>query len=153
MEIAMKRVWIAALLAGAAAVVWAQAGQLTLRDIEDKKPRTLSRDEVTQLLPGAKMMRMTPTGSRHDWTNEADGSFIISSDNAGSTNPMWNGRPATARGKWHVSDDGRYCVLIEWKGVPAEEWCRFVLSTSDGYYMARTTNVGTERAFRFDIKK
>jgi hypothetical protein len=40
----MKRVWFGALLVGAAAVAWAQSEQLTLRDIEDKKPRTLSKD-------------------------------------------------------------------------------------------------------------
>jgi hypothetical protein len=113
----------------------------------------LSKDEVTQLLPGAKMMRMTPTGSRHDWANDADGSLVISTDNRGNTNPLAQGKMVTARGKWHISDDGRYCVLIEWKGVPNEEWCRYVLSTSDGYYMTRDTNVGTERVFKVDIKK
>ena len=63
------------------------------------------------------------------------------------------GRPSTASGKWHISDDGRYCILIEWKGVPTEEWCRYVLETTDGYYVTRSTSVGTERVEKFEIKK
>jgi hypothetical protein len=149
----MRRAWFGVGLVAVAAFVGASSQAQTLRDIEDKKPRTLAKDEVTALLPGAKMSRLTPTGSRHDWANDADGSLVASTDNRGNANPMAAGRTVTARGKWHISDDGRYCVLIEWKGVPAEEWCRYVLETSEGYYMARSTSVGTERVFKFDIKK
>jgi Protein of unknown function (DUF995) len=63
------------------------------------------------------------------------------------------GRPSTAQGKWHLSDDGRYCVLIEWRSVGNEEWCRYVLTTSDGYYWVRADNLGTEKVYKFEIVK
>jgi Protein of unknown function (DUF995) len=135
-------------------VAGAQPQQLVLRDLESKSPRTLSKDEVTQLLTGAQMSRISQRGNQHYWTNEAGGSFVASSDNSGAGALVRSqGRPSTARGKWHISDDGRYCLFIEWTGIPAEEWCRFVLHTSDGYYMTRSTSVGTENVHKFDIKK
>ena len=141
-------------LACASGVVLAQADQITLRDLEGKSPRKLSKDEVTQLLTGAKMSRLSVTGSRHFWTNEPGGSFVISSDDMGPGVPeRYRGRPSSQAGKWHISDDGRYCVLIEWKAVPTEEWCRFLLQTSDGYYAVRSDSVGTERAHKLEIGK
>ena len=132
----------------------AQTQPLTVRDLADKNPKTLSKVEATELLPGATMSRISPRGSRNEWKNSSGGSFIASSDNQGA-GAMANvqGRAVTAPGKWHISDDGRYCVLIEWKGVPTEEWCRFVIQTSDGCYMAKSTSVGTEVAYKFEIKK
>jgi hypothetical protein len=150
----MKTLLTAAALAIACGSAIAQAQQVTMRDLEGKNPRTLSKDEVTQLLPGATLMRVTDRGNRHQWTNEDGGKFIVSSDNQGSGTPAYaQGRATTAPGKWHVSDDGRYCILIEWRGVPTEDWCRFVIQTSDGHYMTRSTTVGTERAHKFEIKK
>jgi len=150
----MKAFVTIALLVGGTGVACAQTQSLTLRDLDGKNMRTLSKDEVTQLLPGAKMSRVSARGNHHVWTNESDGKFVASSDNMGGGGTVIGaGRPSTALGKWHISDDGRYCVLIEWKGVPTEEWCRFVLATSDGYYMTRSTSVGTERVEKFEIKK
>lgn len=146
--------WTLWALMGVAATAAAQGGPLTLRDIADKNPRKLSKDEVAALMPGAKMSRVSQRGNRHDWTNEAGGSFVASSDNQGAgMDPRVAGRPSTASGKWHLSDDGRYCILIEWRGVPTEEWCRFVFQTSDGYYMARSDSVATERVEKFEIRK
>jgi hypothetical protein len=145
---------IMALLGGLVGTALAQEAQLTLRDLEGKSPRKLSKDELTQLLTGAQMSRVSGRGNRHYWSNDKDGSFIASSDNTGAGGATGrSGRPTTAPGKWHISDDGRYCILIEWRSVPAEEWCRFVLHTSDGYYMTRSDSVGTERAYRFEIGK
>ena len=150
----MKRSVTLVLLAGSAALTAAQTVPLTLRDIEDKKPRTLSNSELTQLLPGAKMLRLSIRGNRHQWTNDSGGSFVASSDNMGASGTnIGFGRPSTAPGKWHISDDGRYCVLIEWKGVPIEEWCRYVMEATDGYYMSRSTTLGTERVEKFEIRK
>jgi hypothetical protein len=149
----MRRGLTLGFLVGGCTIAWAQQA-LTLRDISDKNPRTLTKDEVTKLMPGAKVSRVTVRGNRHDWTNEPGGSFVVSSDNRGSGVPqMASGRPSMAPGKWHISDDGRYCILIEWKGIPTEEWCRYVLETSDGYYMARSTMVGTEHVDKFEIRK
>jgi hypothetical protein len=150
----MKRTLIWVLLAGAAALAGAQTAPLTLRDIADKNPRTLSKDELTQLLPGAKMSRVSASGNNIRWSNDSGGSFVASSDNMGGGGTViGGGRPSTASGKWHISDDGRYCVLIEWRGVPTEEWCRYVLETTDGYYMAKSTKVGNETVFKYGIKK
>ena len=104
------------------------AGQdAVLRDLESKSPRKLSKDEVTQLLTGAKMSRVSGRGNQHYWTNEPGGNFVISSDNTGAGAVVRGaGQPSTAPGKWHISDDGRYCVVIEWSAVPTEigvAWC------------------------------
>jgi hypothetical protein len=149
----MKASVVSALLMGClASAALGQEPQLSLRDLESKSPRKLSKDEVTQLMTGAQMSRVSGRGNRHIWTN--DGSFIASSDNTGAGGATGrSGRPTTAPGKWHISDDGRYCILIEWRGLPAEEWCRFVLHTSDGYYTTRSDSVGTERVYRFEIGK
>ena len=75
-------------------------------------------------------------------------SFLSS---AGGTGDF--GRAVTARGKWRISDDGRYCVFIEWRGIPNEEWCRYILQTNDGYYGVNSDSVATARVFKMDIKK
>lgn len=142
-----------ALLGGLVGTVLAQEAQLTLRDLEGKSPRKLNKDEVTQLLTGARMSRISGRGNRNIWSNDKDGAFVASSENTQGVVGGRSGTPTTARGKWHISDDGRYCVLIEWRGIPAEEWCRFVLQTSDGYYMTRSDSVGTERVYKFEISK
>jgi Protein of unknown function (DUF995) len=150
----MKSTIVAAALACCSALVLAQAPQMTLRDLEGKNPRKLTKDELTQLIPGAKMSRVSVRGNQHYWTNDSGGSFVASSDNMGAgAVARGQGKPSTARGKWHISDDGRYCILIEWQGVPTEEWCRFVLDTSDGWYMVKSDSVGTERVEKFEIKK
>lgn len=147
------KVAIVALAVGLAGAVLAQESPLTLRDLEGKSPRKLNKDEVTQLLTGARMSRISGRGNRNIWSNDKDGAFVASSENTQGVVGGRSGTPTTARGKWHISDDGRYCVLIEWRGLPAEEWCRFVLQTSDGYYMTRSDSVGTERVYKFDISK
>ena len=150
----MDKALLCALLTGAAMAAVAQPQEMTLRDLEGKNPRKLSKDEVTQLMTGAKMARISARGNQHYWSNDKDGTFVASSDNrGGGAVVQGQGRPTTATGKWHISDDGRYCVLIEWKSVPTEEWCRFVLDTSDGHYMVKSDSVGTERVFKFEIRK
>jgi Protein of unknown function (DUF995) len=150
----MGKVFLCALLTSAAMAATAQAQELTLRDLEGRSPRKLSKDEITQLMPGAKMSRISGRGNQHYWSNDKDGTFVASSDNRGAGAAVTGqGRATTATGKWHISDDGRYCVLIEWKAVPTEEWCRFVLDTSDGHYMVKSDSVGTERVYKFEIKK
>lgn len=131
----------------------ARAQQLVLRDLESKSPKKLSKDELTQLLTDAKMSRISERGNTHNWSNASGGSFVISSDNRGAGASVAVGRNTTSRGKWHISDDGRYCVLIEWQGVPTEEWCRYILQTSDGYYAVRSDSVGTERVHKLEIKQ
>ena len=150
----MKRLVAMASMLGLVGLAVAQPQELMLRDLESKSPRKLSKDEVTQLITGAKMSRISVRGNQHYWSNDAGGSFVASSDNMGAgATVRGQGRTSTARGKWHISDDGRYCILIEWQGVPTEEWCRFVFDTSDGYYTVKSDTVGTERVYKFEIKK
>jgi hypothetical protein len=140
-----------------AAFVWAAQAQpvrMTVRDLDGKNPRALSKDEVIQLTTGAKVSRISARGSRNYWTNEPGGSFVASSDNSGA-NAVANsqGRSSMAQGKWHISDDGRYCIMIEWKTVGTEEWCRFVLETSDGHYLTRSLKDGTERVDKYEFSR
>ena len=117
-----------------------------LRDLESKQPHTLSRDELRQLLPGAGIRRVNAKGNSQSWSNDAGGSFVASSDNRAAS-----GRNSTASGKWHLSDDGRYCIMIEWKTVETEEWCRFVIKTTEGYYTAKSDKTGTEKVYKLEI--
>jgi Protein of unknown function (DUF995) len=149
----MRSLIVTAALFSAAGAT-AQPQELALRDLESKSPRKLNKDEVTALMTGAKISRISPRGSQNFWTNDVGGSFVASSDNRGAGAMAQSaGRPAQAPGKWHISEDGRYCILIEWKSVGNEEWCRYVLATSDGHYLIRSDNVGTERVYKFEISK
>ena len=126
-----------------------RADNVVLSDLEARSPKKLSKEQVTELMTGAKISRVSDRGNTHLWTNDAGGSFVLSS--AGGTGDF--GRVVTAKGKWRISDDGHYCVLIEWRGLPNEEWCRYILQTTDGYYGVSSDSVATARVFKMDIKK
>ncbi len=121
------------------------SAQDTLRDLDGAV--VLNKEELQQLLPGAGMARMTSRGNQHLWKNEAGGSFIVSSDNRATSQP-----PSSAQGKWHISDDGRYCILMEWKSGP-EEWCRYLVKTGTSYYAVKSDKVMTEKVFKLGISK
>ena len=84
-----------------------RADKMVLSDLESKSPKKLSKDQTTELMTGAKVSRVTDLGNTVIWTNDAGGSFIVSS--SGGTEVA---RAVTAKGKWNISDEGRYCVLI-----------------------------------------
>lgn len=138
------------LIASTLAIAGLAHGQpaAVMRDLDAFSPKTLSKAEAQQLLVGAKVSRIVGNGNRHVWTNEPDGTFVVISDNRNS-----GGRPSRGQGKWHVTDDGRYCVLIEWRTANADEWCRFLLDTTDGYYMTKSTSVMTEKVYKLEIDK
>jgi hypothetical protein len=119
-----------------------------LRDLDAQGRVTLTKDELTQLLPGSNMRRFTGKGNTHIWKNDSSGSFIVSSDNRdkGKGN-------TTAPGKWHISEDGRYCVLIEWKTIETEEWCRYIVRAGDAYYATKSDKTGTEKVYKLEIAK
>ena len=119
-----------------------------LRDLDAQGRVTLTREQLTQLLPGAKMSRASAKGNTHLWKNDADGGFIVSSDNRDKA-----GQNSTARGKWHISDDGHYCVLIEWKVNPTEEWCRCIVKAGADYYATKSDKTGTEKVYKLAISK
>jgi hypothetical protein len=119
-----------------------------LRDLDAQGRVTLTREELNQLLPNAKMSRLSPQGQMQIWKNDPSGSFIVSSENRTT-----GGRNTTAPGTWHISDDGRYCVLIEWKTYGAEEWCRYVVKAGSDYYTTKSDKTLTERVYRLEISK
>lgn len=120
-----------------------------LRDLDAQGRVTLTKDELSQLLTDAKMSRVNAKGNTHFWKNDSDGTFIISSDNRDKP----GGRNTTAQGKWHISEDGRYCVLIEWKVNPTEEWCRYIVKSGADYYATKSDKTGTEKVYKLAISK
>lgn len=122
-------------------LAFGQAG-MVLRDLDSQGRATLTKEDLGQLLPNASMGRVTPDGHTQYWKNDSSGTFIISS-----------GQSTTAQGKWHISDDGRYCVLIEWRRVAAEEWCRYIVKAGGAYYATKSDKTGTERLYRLEISK
>jgi len=122
------------------------------RDIQTLHAKKLSKAEAEKLLTGAKISRkVISTGSTNFWTNEPDGKLIASSDNRGRIGTSTLMSSVTAPGTWHISPEGRYCVTIEWKGIPTEKWCRFVFETSTGYYTSKTDHNGTEKVYHLII--
>ena len=119
-----------------------------LADLDAQGRVTLTKDELSQLLPTAKMTRVTAKGNVNVWKNDSGGSFVISSDNKDV-----QGQNSTAQGKWHISEDGRYCVLIEWRRNPTEEWCRFIVKAGADYYATRSDKTSTEKVYKLGISK
>ncbi|PXW22288.1 DUF995 domain-containing protein [Paraburkholderia caballeronis] len=87
----------------------------------------LTKDELQRMLPGTTVVSTGIGGASHHWTNDAGGTFTATSDEMG------RGRSSTAQGGWHVSDDGKYCVHVDWKRY-TEDWCAPVVQTADGKY-------------------
>lgn len=103
----------------------------------------LSKEELEQLIPGTKAAYVIKQGSTHRWINEPDGKFVASTD-AKAINAT-GATGSSARGTWHISDEGKYCISIDWKRE-AENWCRFVYRTADNaYYMTNTDTPNAER--------
>ena len=137
----------ASVLALVSAFAHAQKGGV-LGDLDPASRVTLGKDEVVQLMTGAKVRRSNMQGSYQQWTNDAGGSFVVSSDNNGT-----QGQNSTASGKWKVADDGRYCVTIEWKRNPTEDWCRVIIKSGDAYYATKSDKVETDRLYKLEISK
>ena len=126
------------------------AGQaLTLADVKSKDAVQLSADDLKQLLPGAKVVSKTPTGSTRNWENSASGNFVASTDGRGSAFSSNRTMPSTGTGAWKIDDKGAYCVSIQWGSV-SEEWCRFIFKAGDNYYTFATLN-DAARAWQFEI--
>jgi hypothetical protein len=86
--------------------------------------------------PGSEVETFLPqTGSVRRWVNDASGKFIASRQ-GGTRNAKSQGS-----GEWKVTDNGQYCVVIEWKlanGSPdtAENWCRVAYRFDGETYLA-----------------
>lgn len=92
----------------------------------------LSRDELMTLIPGSETHHVSSAGSVRSWKNTPDGTFVAASDNRRYGSAMGTGN-ATAPGTWSVSEDGKYCVQIEWRRL-SEKWCSAIVKGEDGSY-------------------
>ena len=80
---------------------------------------------------------------------DLEGSFIISSENRDKA----VGKNTTAQGRWHISDDGHYCMLIELRVSPTEEWCRCVVKSGADYNATKSDKHATEKVYKLSISK
>jgi hypothetical protein len=120
-----------------------------VRDLDAQGKEILSQEDLNQLIPKSTFSRVSAAGNTQIWTNDVDGTFIVSSNNIMSK----TGIPSTAPGKWHISEDGRYCVLIEWKTVTTEEWCRYLIKSGDSYFATKSVKTGTEKVYKLKVSK
>ncbi|MBL8399214.1 MAG: hypothetical protein JNL84_13910 [Candidatus Accumulibacter sp.] len=108
---------------------------LKLSDLNAQGAIQLTKEQLQTLLPGAKVVSLTPTGSTRRWGNDADGTFIASSDARGS----FGRKASTAPGTWFLGDNASYCVQIEWKSH-TEQWCRYIFKAGDKYFGVRSVS-------------
>lgn len=92
-----------------------------------RAPR-LSKEQLLALLPGSTMLRTNIAGALRQWVNKPDGTLTV----------YWNGGGLrhgahSASGRWSVTDEGRFCLHIDWEDLP-ENWCRFLEQTANGEY-------------------
>ena len=109
----------------------ASAQVVTLADIKGKGAAQLSAEELKQLMPGARVISRTHAGSTRRWENETDGTLVASSDVIGKGSGR--AHPASGQGSWRVTDQGTYCVSIDWRRAP-EQWCRHIFKAVGKYY-------------------
>jgi hypothetical protein len=129
------------------------AGQaLTLADAKTKDAVQLSADDLKHLLPGAKVVTKTATGSTRNWENGPDGNFVASTDGRGSAYTGNRSLPSTGHGTWKINDKGAYCVTIQWGMSVSEDWCRYIFKAGDKYYTFATLD-DTARSWQFEISK
>ena len=126
----MHRAIVIAFLVGICATPAVQA--VTLAEIKAKNAVQLTTDQLNQLMPGAKVISRTSAGSTRNWENNANGTFVASSDAKGTAGGR--ARPSSGNGTWKVSDKGQYCVTIQWGGMTGEEWCRYIFKDGAMYY-------------------
>ncbi|MBN3760649.1 DUF995 domain-containing protein [Burkholderia sp. Ac-20365] len=86
------------------------------------RPLPLTRDQLIALMPGATILRTNTAGALREWVNVPNGTLTV----------YWAGggfvQSHSASGKWSVTDDGRFCLQIDWENKP-ENWCRFLEPT------------------------
>lgn len=97
----------------------ALAQEMTLAAAKEKGATRLAKQDLEKIMPRAGI-RISGSDSERTWTNAPDGKlngFVESRAGAGT-----RGR-GTGTGTWRITDDGRYCVDIEWNRGK-EDWCR-----------------------------
>lgn len=135
--------------------VLAQESEMSLEQLQAKNAEKLSRERLEQLMPGARVMRSTAGGGELSWTNNPDGKFLANDRQTRSGGMRHrSGFGGTAPGTWRISEDGQYCVDIEWALRDREKWCRDIYQVNSHYYMIRKgKGDGGNKAMLLEIKK
>ena len=137
-----------ATLLGVAAI--AQADTQTLADIKAHDGVLVSAAELRDRLPGAHVTNRLPNGSTRTWTNNPNGSLVLSTDARG-VSESGSTRPHFAEGTWRIENDA-YCADIKWSRSE-EHWCRRIYKVGDKYYGVPLAGAATARAMEFEFKK
>jgi hypothetical protein len=119
-----------------------------LTDVKAQGGQQLSVEELRALLPEAKVVSYTRTGSTRSWRNDADGTFAASSDGRG----FRGGNPGRARGTWHIGDNGTFCVTLEWPSI-TEQWCRYLFKLGDKYFGVKSLVDQSVDAHAYEITR
>ncbi len=100
-------------------------------DIDEIRALILNDVEVEQINGS--------TGGIRRWKNNADGKFVASRV-AATGSASRTARPVTGSGEWKLTDNGQYCVQIEWRpnggGAEQENWCRTLWKYEDAIFLA-----------------
>ena len=125
------------------------AGDMVVNDIKAQNGVKLSKEELDQLMPNARVVSYAGGSTRH-WTNGPDGKFVAYSDARGRFKQLM--APGTGHGEWKISEKGQYCVSIEWT-MKSEKWCRFMFKVGEKYYGVKSLQKGDATAYEYEIKK
>ena len=113
--------------------------------IDESKALVQAGTEVEQINGG--------TGGIRRWTLGADGKFIAS--RVAATGSL----SVTGRGEWKLTENGQFCVQIEWRprsGAPElENWCRVLYRYENVMFLAPAdlANVGERKYGQILFKK
>lgn len=129
--------------------VCSAAQGLTLAEVKAIGGVRLSADDLSQLMPDAKVVNPLSTGSTRRWTNKAEGTFVASTDGRSLTGGR--NQAASGQGSWRLADNGSYCVNIKW-GMLTEDWCTYIFKAGDKYYGVRRLE-DNAAASEFEISK
>jgi len=132
------------------AVSIAQAETLTLADIKARNGVLVSAEELPNLLTGAHVINHLPNGSTRLWTNNPNGSLVLSTDARG-VSESGSTRPHFAEGTWRI-ENRAYCANIKWFRTE-EHWCRRLYAVGDKYYGVPVAGEPTSRAMEFEFRK
>jgi hypothetical protein len=143
----MVRIFIALLFALLPVV--AQGGDLVLKDIKAQSGIRLSKDELKQLMPNARIVNHSGQSTRH-WTNEENGTFTAYGDAGNRMRPMQ--AQVSGRGEWKINEKGQYCVEIVWSKIH-EKWCNFIFRVGEKYYGVRSMKNENASAAEYEIQK
>jgi hypothetical protein len=101
-----------------------------------EKGRKLNVDEIKTIIINdveVEQINGSTAGIRR-WKNNSDGKFIASRVAA-----FGGGAAVSGQGEWKLTENGQYCVQIEWRpraGPELESWCRTLWRVEDTLYLA-----------------